>query len=97
MEEDLSSGAKKEKLRLYLLLIGRDRHGEPCLQVRTSWVGLNSHSPVTPPPSAQVNFDEGTVMLFKEVRNLQNLGFRVPAAIKHLSDEVSHPTPILCS
>lgn len=36
----------------------------------------------------QVNFDEHSVMLFKEVRNLVWLGFRVPAAIIHLSDEV---------
>lgn len=49
MEEELSAVSKKEKLRLYLLLIGRDRHGEPCLNV---------------------NFDDGTVMLFKEVRNI---------------------------
>ena len=52
VEEELSSVSKKEKLRLYLLLIGRGRHGEPCLNV---------------------NFDEGTVMLFKEVRHLHPL------------------------
>jgi hypothetical protein len=35
-----------------------------------------------------VNFDEATVMLFKEVRNLTWLGFKVPVAIKHLAEEV---------
>jgi len=44
--------SRKEKLRLYLLLIGRGRHGEPCLTV---------------------NFDEGTVMLFKEVGSADQL------------------------
>lgn len=54
------------------MLIGRDRHGEPCLLV---------------------NFDENTVTLFKEVRNLSWLGFRVPATIKHLSEEASKRYP----
>ena len=40
VEEELNFGAKKEKLRLQLLLVGRDRHGEPCLQVNANCVGL---------------------------------------------------------
>jgi hypothetical protein len=45
------------------------------------------------PVSLQVNFDESTVMLFKEVRNLTWLGFRVPMAIRHLSDQASERYP----
>jgi hypothetical protein len=36
VEEELAHGAKKEKQRMHLLLVGRDRHGELCLQVRVT-------------------------------------------------------------
>lgn len=110
MEEELNSlsVSKKEKMRMHLLLVGRDRYGDPCLQVRPSgskplvhrgtpiWINATGSSCVVVRGEVvrracmcgQVNFHEHSVMLFKEVRNLVWLGFRVPAAIIHLSDEV---------
>lgn len=40
MEEELNSlsVSKKEKMRMHLLLVGRDRYGDPCLQVRPSYL-----------------------------------------------------------
>jgi len=44
-------------------------------------------------PCLKVNFDESTVMLFKEVRHLQWLGFRIPAAIKILAEKAAERYP----
>ncbi|GBG31493.1 Dynein heavy chain, cytoplasmic [Hondaea fermentalgiana] len=48
-------------------------------------------------PSLSVNFDPEIVELFKEVRNLQWLGFRIPYTLKVIADEAKEKYPFAMS
>lgn len=44
-------------------------------------------------PFLRVNYDEQTVVLFKEVRHMQWLGFRIPAAIRIIAEKAAERYP----